>query len=78
MEKRVGENCLIYNTQNINYYEVDKFTLTFALISFSFHGQVRKVRCASLVKLFLALLAPQENQESQEKWDCQVKERHQI
>lgn len=51
----------------------DKVTLTFPLISFSFDGQVRKVRCASPVKLFLAPLAPQENQESKEKLDSQVK-----
>lgn len=56
------------------YYKRDKITLT-VHVSFVFLvGQVRRVRCAFLVKLFLVLLAPQENQEGQVNLDWQVKE----
>lgn len=68
---------LFYSTQNNilpSYYERDKITLTVHDNYVSLDGQVRRVSCASLVKLFLALLAPQENQEGQVKLDWQVKE----
>lgn len=68
---------LFYNTQNNitpSYYERDKVTLTVLLTCVSLDGQVIRVRCASLVKLFLALLAPQENLEGQVKLEWQVKE----
>lgn len=51
----------------------ENLTLTLHTICLSFDGQVRKVRCASLAKLFLALLAHQEIQESQAKLEWQVK-----
>lgn len=53
-------------------------TLTLYTSCLSFDGQVRRVRCVSLVKLFLPPLAPQEIQESQVKPERQVKERYMI
>lgn len=52
--------------------------MTVPVTCVSLDVQGRRVRCASLVKLFLALLAPQENQENQVKLDWQVKELHLI